>query len=109
MSEVKQQITSMFQGFAKCTFGLAWIGPCNKELDAHKFCSEHQDKKCSSCGEPATRECSETMGLVCGVYLCDNCEHTICENGCNSGASLPPGLKSHCKKNEQVYKPWYTN
>lgn len=108
MSEVKQQIASMFDGLNKCTFSLAWIGPCKEAAGNHQFCQKHKDKKCSSCGEQATHECSETMGLVCGSYLCDNCEHTMCENGCNSGAPLPPGLKTHCKKSEQVYKPWYT-
>lgn len=93
----------------KCSFSKAWIGACNKQInDNNSCCEEHRCLKCCSCGEQATHECPETMGLVCGAPLCSNCEHTICENGCNSGASLPPGLKSHCKKNEQVYKPWYT-
>ena len=93
----------------KCTYNLAWIGNCKKETtEGNKCCDEHKDKKCCSCGEPATHECSETMGLVCGADLCDNCEHTLCENGCNSGADLPAGYKGHCKKTEQVYTPWYT-
>src|SRR5690606_5294649 len=60
-----------------------------------------------SCGEQATHECSETGSLVCGAPLCNDCEHTIRENGCNSGGNLPEGLKGHCKKVDQVYKPWY--
>ena len=93
----------------KCKYDLAWIGKCNVViLDESDFCEKHKNEKCSSCGEPATHQCSETMGLVCGAPLCDKCEHTICENGCNSGAPLPTGLKYHCKKDEQVYTPWYT-
>lgn len=90
----------------KCKFDLAWVGPCGKETDG-EYCSEHSTIECCSCGEPAIKQCSETMGLVCGAPLCDNCEHTIRENGCNSGAPLPEGFKGHCKKDEQVYKPWY--
>jgi len=86
----------------KCEFGLAWIGKCGKPN-----CAEHADLKCASCGARATHQCAETMGLVCGADLCDDCEHTIRENGCNSGAPLPEGLKGHCKKSEQVWLPWY--
>ena len=68
---------------------------------------EHLHLKCSSCGNTATHMCEETMGLVCGAPLCDDCEHTICENGCNSGAPLPKGYKWHCRKDSQVYQPWY--
>lgn len=90
----------------KCKFDLAWVGKCNKPCEGD-FCDGHKNIVCVSCGKPATHECSETMGLVCGFPLCDDCEHTICENGCNSGAPLPAGLKGHCKKDAQVYKPWY--
>lgn len=89
-----------------CKFDRAWVGKCKVECDGD-FCDEHKDKVCCSCGEQATRECSETMGLVCGFPLCDNCEHTIRDNGCNSGGELPEGLKGHCKKDEQLNKPWY--
>lgn len=90
-----------------CKFSLAWIGLCKKPADESGFCEEHRKEKCCSCGEQATQQCSETMGFVCGFPLCDNCEHTICENGCNSGTKLPDGLKNHCKKEHQVYLPWY--
>lgn len=91
-----------------CQFDKAWIGKCKKPIGpGMTMCEEHAKLKCCSCGAPATRECSETMGLVCGADLCDNCEHTICDNGCNNGGHLPPGLKGHCKKSEQVYKPWW--
>jgi hypothetical protein len=50
---------------------------------------------------------------VCGALLCDECEHTIAEDGTNGGigfyrtSPLPEGFKEHCKKADQVYKPWY--
>lgn len=92
----------------QCTFDMAWIGQCEEDaVEGSNKCAKHKDLKCASCGEPATHECPETSAFVCGEYLCDNCEHTICQNGCNSGAPLPPGLKRHCKKEEQVYKPWF--
>ena len=91
----------------KCRFELAWVGKCSKVADNSGFCQEHKDIKCVSCGSQATRECPETMGLVCGVPLCDDCEHTIQSNGCNSGGEIPEGMSSHCKKTEQVNKPWY--
>lgn len=90
-----------------CRFDLAWIGQCKNVADESGFCEKHKDIKCVSCGEQATHECAETMGLVCGAPLCDNCEHTIQSNGCNSGGELPKGLKHHCKITEQVFKPWY--
>lgn len=90
----------------KCSFKLAWKGECGASTSS-KYCKEHNSVMCSSCGKKATRECEETMGLVCGAPLCDDCEHTIRSNGSNSGGTLPEGLKGHCKKSEQVYKPWY--
>ena len=89
-----------------CNFNLAWVGDC-KESPEKIFCEKHENIKCCSCGKQATHECAETMGLVCGAPLCNNCEHTIRENGCNSGAPLPEGVKGHCKKENQVYQPWY--
>ena len=91
----------------KCKFDLAWIGRCEETAVENGCCQKHFNIKCCSCGEQATHECSETMGLVCGAPLCDNCEHTIQSNGCNSGGTLPEGLRHHCRKDAQVYKPWY--
>lgn len=92
----------------KCKFNEGWAGICNKDIpENEKFCKEHKNIKCSSCGKEATRLCSETMQFVCGAPLCDDCEHTIRDNGYNSGGELPKGLKGHCKKSEQVYKPWF--
>ena len=87
-----------------CSFDRAWIGKCKKPAEKD-LCEEHKGIKCCSCGKRATRECPETMQLVCGAPLCDDCEHTIRHNGYNSG-DLPKGYKSHCKKSEQVYKSW---
>lgn len=91
-----------------CQFDLSWIGKCGKPLLGELYCKEHSEVACSSCGAKATRDCEETMGLVCGAPLCDDCEHTTCLNGCNSGAPLPFGLRWHCKKADQIYKPWYS-
>jgi hypothetical protein len=91
----------------KCKFDKAWIGKCNEEADESGFCEEHRVVKCCSCGAQATRDCPETSQFVCGAPLCDDCEHTIQTNGCNGGGELPKGLKSHCKKTDQVYPPWY--
>lgn len=92
----------------KCEFILAWIGPCGSEVEGnYTFCKTHDSETCCSCGEKATKECSETMELVCGAPLCNECEHTIRENGCNSGVPLPEGVKGHIRKGTQIFKPWY--
>ena len=88
-----------------CKFVISWVGICKKEPE-HDMCAKHKEIKCVSCGKPAVKECDETSAFVCSAPLCDDCEHTICENGCNTG-KLPEGKSSHVKKNEQVYKPWY--
>ena len=89
-----------------CKWVKSWVGKCGNPSSG-EFCSEHSGLKCSSCGAQSTHDCEETFGLVCGFPLCDDCEHTILENGCNAGAPLPEGLGVHCKKSEQIYKPWY--
>ena len=90
-----------------CAWVEAWVGRCKNTPSENGYCDAHKDRKCASCGADATHSCEATMALVCGANLCDDCEHTLCANGCNSGASLPEGLKAHCKKSEQVYNPWY--
>lgn len=93
-----------------CNFSMAWIGKCKNE----RPCESHKDRKCCVCEAPATRECPETGQFVCGFNLCDDCEHTVAKNGTNNGigfytvSELPEGLGAHCRKSEQVYKPWYT-
>lgn len=88
-----------------CKFVEAWIGQCKKEPE-NDFCIEHSVIICVSCGKQATHTCDETSSFVCGAPLCEDCEHTICSNGCNSGGDRPSGLKAHCKKTEQVFLPW---
>lgn len=92
----------------KCKFNRAWIGLCNKPTkENNDYCEEHSNLICVSCGKPATHECAETMGFVCGAPLCDDCEHTIQSNGCNSQGELPEGYKTHCRKDKQVYTSWF--
>ena len=97
----------------KCKFVKAWIGQCKNDADESGYCEEHKEIMCVSCGAKATHECSETGQFVCGFPLCDDCEHTNCENGTNGNigffrtSKLPEGYKDHCKKSEQKYFPWY--
>ena len=107
MDDYTKQANEVKTNDVVCHFDKAWVGKCEAEADESGYCEEHRGIKCVSCGAQATRECPETMGLVCGELLCDDCEHTIQSNGCNSGGVLPYGLKSHCKKADQSNKPWY--
>lgn len=90
----------------ECIYRLAWKGRCGTITASGDYCEEHLNKICESCGKKATHQCEETSQFVCGAPLCDDCVHTTCENGTNTG-KLPPGLGRHCRKTEQVYKPWY--
>lgn len=95
----------------KCKFNKAWIGNCDKESD-NNYCEEHTGIKCCSCGNDATHQCAETGQFVCGAPLCDDCEHTTHKEGHNGGIGFdqqkpPEGMKTHCKKTDQKYKPWY--
>ena len=96
-----------------CVFQKAWIGQCCKPIHENGMCEEHSKIKCVSCGAQATHECSETGQLVCGADLCDDCEHTTHEDGCNGGVGFfqiskrPEGMKEHCKKCDQKVFPWY--
>ncbi len=98
----------------QCKFEKAWAGRCKNQAEPGKdFCAEHSKIICASCGQPATHECDETGQFVCNAALCDDCEHTIAKDGTNGGigffrtAPLPQGYKDHCRKDAQVYKPWY--
>lgn len=87
-----------------CNYDKAWIGKCkNEPVSGSMYCEEHTGLICVCCGSPATHECSETMGLVCGAQLCDNCEHKITEKGVNSTNC---GKAGHCKKDEQEFYNW---
>jgi hypothetical protein len=94
-----------------CKYIIPWIGNCTKPVaGGEDYCEEHKGLKCVSCGAQATYGCGETGGFVCGQPLCDDCEHTIHENGTNGmgGSSKPPpGYGSHCRKENQVYTVWY--
>ena len=96
----------------QCDFDEAWIGRCKN----NKPCEKHDKLVCVSCGEKATRSCESTAaGLVCGAPLCDACEHTLGSKGVTIGLSFsedkynkaPAHLQLHCRKDQQVYKPWY--
>lgn len=96
---------------ATCVWVKAWVGKCDQPAVKNGCCEEHQ-KECCSCGKTATHDCEETGQFVCGAPLCDDCEHTFHEEGHNGGIGLnaqkpPEGMKSHCRKTEQRYQPWY--
>ena len=97
-----------------CKYVIPWVGKCGEKCaEGLDRCERHQEK-CVSCGNPSTHGCDETGQFVCGGPLCDDCEHTIAEDGTNGGVGfyrtspLPDGYKIHCKKGTQVYTPWYT-
>jgi len=55
----------------KCKWKKAWrIGSCNEESGDQKYCTEHRDKVCVSCGNPA-RDISSTylQDVVDGTRL----------------------------------------
>ena len=98
----------------ECGYNKAWIGACENQITdaASGRCDDHKNTVCVSCGSPATRECDSTGQFVCGAPICDECEHTIYEDGTNGGvgfdsASPPAGMGSHCKKGDQKFKTWY--
>lgn len=86
-----------------CKFIRAWIGPCNKETEG-KFCEEHDALRCSGCGVPAVKECSDTSTVICGVPLCNDCEHKY-ENYKSMGHH-PKNVKFDTK-GENVKRPKY--
>lgn len=67
---------------SECKFTIDWVGKCGKEtVENTEYCEEYLGVECECCGEQATHLCPETLSLVCGVPLCDNCEHEYRENG----------------------------
>lgn len=108
----RDQATQARDPAAPCIWDRAWVGTCGQPSVKNGCCEEHQ-AVCCSCGAPATHECSETGQFVCGASLCDDCEHTLHEDGTNGGVGFnmqkpPEGMKAHCRKSEQRYQPWYT-
>lgn len=55
----------------QCGFLEAWIGHCKEQ----RPCKKHGNQTCFKCEKPATRNCSETSSLVCGVPECDEHSH----------------------------------
>ncbi len=103
-----------FEPIVMCGFIKAWVGKCKTQVhrDGDK-CEEHQIK-CCSCGAPSTHQCDQTGQFVCGSPLCDDCTHNMHPQGHNGGVGfnqlpLPEGMKTHGKKAEQLYAPWYVN
>lgn len=92
-----------------CKWSIAWRGRCNAQAVDQDLCVKHHGKTCHSCGAEATHECEETGQFVCGAPLCNECEHAIFTDGTNGGIGFNAqgGMKAHCKKTEQVHKPWY--
>ncbi|EOU1990352.1 hypothetical protein BFS06_11360 [Clostridium perfringens] len=57
----------------KCKFNISYIGQCKEDvIEKEDFCKKHIDFKCSVCGKQATKDCSRTDILVCGIPLCDD-------------------------------------
>ena len=57
-----------------CPYYPAYSNRCNALKGESGFCSRHTGKRCSVCGEQATRECNHTGQFVCGAPLCDDRE-----------------------------------
>lgn len=66
-----------------CGFRTAWHKPCDEAgSKADGRCPKHTGRACTSCAEPAERECSYTGAIaVCGAYLCARCEHSPSGHG----------------------------
>ena len=97
-----------------CNYDLAWVGKCKQPATYGDYCEEHAVITCASCGEQATHQCDETGQFVCGAPLCDDCTHNTHPQGHNGGIgfnslSFPEGMKTHCKKSEQRFAPWYVD
>jgi hypothetical protein len=68
---IAEETAAAIQSAGWCGFTEAWIGPCQNP----RPCSKHSREKCWKCGEPATRNCSYTGTLVCGVPECGKHPH----------------------------------
>ena len=97
-----------------CKYNIAWVGKCKQAATVSGYCEEHAGIACVSCGGQATHQCDETGQFVCGAPLCDDCTHNTHPEGHNGGIGFnalpfPEGLKTHCKKSEQRFAPWYVD
>lgn len=92
----------------KCSFEKAWIGPCDRDVRSpgEKFCHEHRNLKCVSCGKPATKTCEYTGSapFSCGAYLCDDCEHDAPKNDAVFGLDAGHAPAEVAQKN---WKKWH--
>lgn len=60
----------------QCCFDEPWIGRCKEPMAVDSICCEkHSSEKCSVCGAQATTRCQASIGVMCGVLLCDLCGH----------------------------------
>lgn len=67
---------------SSCEFIKDWAGKCGNDVpEGNRFCEEHQGLECRGCGDQAVETCAETMGLVCGAPLCEDCEHIFSDSG----------------------------
>jgi hypothetical protein len=58
----------------RCKFVIFWVGHCGSSKNLiDGICIRHQNYKCGSCGQQATRECDRNR--VCMIPLCDDCVH----------------------------------
>jgi hypothetical protein len=64
------EIDAAFAATGRCIFICAYIGRCGDQMP----CTKHVIR-CCSCDASATHECGATGGLVCGMALCNGCEH----------------------------------
>lgn len=62
-----------------CKYHLAHHKLCGKETDGGKLCDHHLQVRCVSCHAQATRNCTYEGQTICGVALCDDCEHVQLE------------------------------
>jgi hypothetical protein len=68
------EIDAAFMAAGRCAFIRAYVGRCGDPMP----CAKHVIR-CSSCGAPATHECDASGSLVCGMPLCNDCEHGKCD------------------------------
>lgn len=87
--DVQKRLTSFILGDEKkesmqCEFDMGYAGRCKGNSSLYsKYCKTHDDMTCVSCGKQATHQCTETLQLVCGSPLCDNCKHSPVNYGPN--------------------------
>ena len=60
----------------QCLFNEPWRGQCKEEVKEDEMCCEkHSKEKCQVCGEQAFTRCQASIGVMCGIPLCDQCGH----------------------------------